>query len=456
MNKKTTQKNIKIDDLILDHKNPRFADLYSGSNDQNELIQYLLFSESAEDIAKNIVNKDSYYSDELLWVIEKGNKFLVKDGNRRCAAVKALRQTNKYDLKLKSKKIDELPALIFQDKDYLSQRIREKHVSPLFKGWDRIAKSIEAYRQFENNTSLEELKSIDSSPKDLIKLASFYREAVKIKKDDFKKLLRKGRGAQGGKIIVFERMFKHCIDCGYYFQNKPKFTIKIRDEEKFQSYIKAMVEYLIAHPELSSRKMDNKNFSLEELKNYGFDTSNSTDEKSDPKVEDANNEIFGSTQENPPSSLEKYLIPKNISLSINSTKINNIYRELKYSLPINNSRKAVPNAVGVLFRVFLEISIDYFIEKVEIEMPKDTRGIGKKIEKICKYMETEKIASKKQLEDIETVFRDKDHLLYIKNFHAYIHSSRVQPTTSDLKTQWTNLQDFFIILWKHLEDQNKK
>jgi hypothetical protein len=41
-------------------------------------------------------------------------------------------------------------------------------------------------------------------------------------------------------------------------------------------------------------------------------------------------------------------------------KINNIYRELKEDLLLDRQKKAVPNAVGVLFRVFLEISLDYY------------------------------------------------------------------------------------------------
>jgi hypothetical protein len=46
---------------------------------------------------------------------------------------------------------------------------------------------------------------------------------------------------------------------------------------------------------------------------------------------------------------------------------------LRDNLLINDTNNSVPNAVGVLFRVFLEISIDYFWEKRKGETFADNR-----------------------------------------------------------------------------------
>lgn len=60
---------VTLDELKLDINNPRFAELYSGSENEDELIEYLLYSESAEEVAKGIVRAGEYYPDRPLWVL---------------------------------------------------------------------------------------------------------------------------------------------------------------------------------------------------------------------------------------------------------------------------------------------------------------------------------------------------------------------------------------------------
>ena len=76
---------------------------------------------------------------------------------------------------------------------------------------------------------------------------------------------------------------------------------------------------------------------------------------------------------NPKSTIRKNLIPKNCRWTISPTKINNIYLELKDYLIIDDSKKDVPNAVGVLFRVFLEISLNYYAKKNDKNFKKNEK-----------------------------------------------------------------------------------
>ena len=117
-------------------------------------------------------------------------------------------------------------------------------------------------------------------------------------------------------------------------------------------------------------------------------------------------------------------------------------------LLLDDSPKAVPNAVGVLFRVFLEISIDYFLEKEGVTLPNDTKLSGK-ITKCSELLEANGTATKKQLTNIRKVATDKNHILCIQNFHDYLHSYKSQPSSSDLKLKWDNLEEFFQILWDY-------
>ena len=269
MKSKSTPLNVKLKNLILDKNNPRFAELYSGSDKEQDIIEYLLYTESADEVANAISNANEFYPDRPLWVLKDGDNYIVKDGNRRCASVKALKHPTKYGLDLPKMVFKELPVLLYENKSDLETRIRQEHTSNLFKQWGRIAKALEVHRLYKSGSSPESMSELDSSPKELIKLASFYYEAVKIGGEDFKKLLRTGKGKSGGKTIIFERLFKYKNDCGYTFKRTNEITIK--NKSQFESYIKAMVAYLKANPNTTSRELDKlKKSFLDKLKPYGF------------------------------------------------------------------------------------------------------------------------------------------------------------------------------------------
>lgn len=79
-------------------------------------------------------------------MIKKGDKYLVKDGNRRLSAVIAL-SDKKYGLD-QLFPISELPVFIFDDEQDLDRRIAEKHSVSSFKEWSRIAKALMVYRVY--------------------------------------------------------------------------------------------------------------------------------------------------------------------------------------------------------------------------------------------------------------------------------------------------------------------
>lgn len=397
MKKKSTESIIKLEKLVLDTKNPRFAELYNGSDKEEEIINYLLYMESGEEIVKAIFNAEEFYPDRPLWVLKEGDKYLVKDGNRRCAAVKALQFPKKYGLDYDKMEFNELPVLIYHNKIDLDNRIRQEHTSNLFREWGRIAKALEVHRLFTSGSSLEMMQDYDSKPTDLIKLASFYYKAVKITGDDLKKLLRSGRGKTGGKTIIFERLFKFRGDCGYTFKNKPHYEINIKNEDLFKAYIRAMVEYLKEYPETKTKTIDEngKDF-LNKLNAYNFPPRNiqSQDfiENNIKKVEE-NNDISPVPHENITEELE--LDKSNVKKSDDGTtvesnfvndKLNDQKGKGKKSIkrkPIYN-RKKIPatvekvikecynldksnftNAKVALVRVCFECTLKFVIENTK-------------------------------------------------------------------------------------------
>ncbi|MCX6766745.1 MAG: hypothetical protein NT170_03140 [Candidatus Moranbacteria bacterium] len=358
MTKKSIFQEIRLDNLILDKSNPRFAELYDGSDKEEDLVEYLLFTESGEDIAKGISQADEYYPDRPLWVLEYGENYLVKDGNRRCAAVKALQFPKKYGLDLPKFSLIKLPVLIYKNKGDLEKRIIQEHTSSLFRQWDRIAKALEVYKLFTSGNSIDSMKDIDSSPSELIKLASFYYEAVKINGDDLKKLLRRGRGETGGKTIIFERLFKYKDLCGYKFKNKPSYKIDIFDQDKFSKYVSSVIEYLKKHPSTTHKTIDSEGKAFfEKLKEFGFDIN----EKREEKKRKATNSILPTDKKRRKSIKNKPIYErKGIPAPLEK-----LIKEC-YNLDSNN----FSNAKTALTRVSFECTLKFVVENTEYKKGK--------------------------------------------------------------------------------------
>jgi len=486
MNKKYTAKSIKLEDLVLDKENPRFAELYNGSDKESDIVEYLLYTESADEVAEAISVADEFYEDRPLWVFKEDGKYIVKDGNRRCSAVKALQLPNKYGLEIPKFEINELPVLEYNDLSDLETRIRLEHNSSLFKKWGRIAKALEIYRLFSSGNSVESLTEIDSNPKDFIKTATFYHKAVNIKGEDFKKLVREGRGKTGGKTIVFERLFKSRSNCGYNFKRKTS-EIMIKDNELFTSYVNAIVPYLIDNPNTTSRVIDEigTDSFLLKLKPYGFPpekpaTTNTQDTSSDSNstssgatatntsnATNGSNTSNSSTQSNTTQNNQTTTTDTNSSTTTNSASQGNSTTRHSVKHKPSLKRKQIPsalkklidecynldennfaNAKTALTRVTLECTLKYVVENTNktngnpiksanhFDLAfKDRRGNP------LTYTNFDTLKTKftELITDvgIRKAFEDFD----IQNPHQIIHNYRVAAVPANAKALCDNLID---------------
>lgn len=483
---KSTLTNINLKNLKLDLDNPRFAELYSGSDDEDELIEYLLYNESAEDVAKGIHKAGEFYPDRPLWVIKKNEYFLVKDGNRRCAAVKALNHPSKFGINLPKHSFTELPVLLYENEEDINSRILQEHTNSLFREWDRIAKALEVYKMYSSGSSFETMKEIDSQPSQLIKLASFYYSAVKIAGDDLKMLLRRGRGKSGGKTIIFERLFSYSKLCGYSFRNKPSYKIDVKNKSLFEKYIKALVQYLQVNPKTKTQDVDDLGIKfLNNLKPYGFsiestksnnsqNTTSATNTTNEPTVNHSNTNTDSGT-ENQNNSQNNTTSSGTTSTSNTTTSSNSTSNSAHSSTSTRYSvkrkpilkRKQIPpalkklidecydldenifaNAKTALTRVTLECTLKYVVENTNKPNGKPLKtsnhfesAFRDRKGQILTYTNFDilKLKFTDLIKDvgIKKAFEDFD----IQNPHQIIHNYRVAAVPANAKALCDNLID---------------
>jgi hypothetical protein len=158
----------------------------------------------------------------------------------------------------------------------------------------------------------------------------------------------------------------------------------------------------------------------------------------------------GSKRSKPDPSERRTVVPRGFRLNIQDGKVASIFRELK-TLKLEDA----PNAISVLLRVFLELSVDYYMRSNNlpnrIRDPKSgkesDKKLSKKVEDTVSDLVTNKGQNRKDFNGISRALSDKLSPLHIDLLHDYIHNLFVIPKPHNLVAAWDEAQPFFERIW---------
>jgi hypothetical protein len=138
------------------------------------------------------------------------------------------------------------------------------------------------------------------------------------------------------------------------------------------------------------------------------------------------------------------LIPHDCALSIGETRLADIERELQKRLGLEGT----PNAVSVLFRVFVELSCDAYIIRTKLTAATEEDPLGKKLRTVLEDLIGKDKLTKKQAQPVRRACQ-KDSFLCpsVTMMHQYIHNVNMAPSPTDLRSYWDSLQPFMIAIW---------
>lgn len=143
----------------------------------------------------------------------------------------------------------------------------------------------------------------------------------------------------------------------------------------------------------------------------------------------------------------KSLIPKDCRLNVTNSKIDEIVIELR-SLTLVDYH----HAISVLFRVFLETSVDDYLTRFGVALtyptpngPKD-KSLKSKVRESTNHMITGG-TPKKNLAGLLSAIDDVNNPLNPETLNNYVHNRFFSPTDRHLKTAWDNAQPFFEKIW---------
>jgi len=446
------KKLIDISLLNINIENPRFEMV----GNQREAIKTLIEDQKEKliKLAEDIIN-EGLNPGAPIFIIKhekQDGEYNVLEGNRRVTALKLLENpeliSEKHKLLLnKFKKLSEqyskspiekIPCVLFDTEKEAEHWVELKHTGQNdgigTVVWDAQQKARFDERVKGNSSYalqiidfLEKEESVDSELKSnlrKVKLSSLQRLATD---PDFRHMA--GIDIKDGKVItryvpleVAKSLSKVANDL-----LRKDFTVKdIYYKDDRLNYLETF------------RKTDLPDKSQELVGDWEL-ISPTPPKKADPNIVDVHKKKKSKTL----ISKRHTLIPKSTIIPISQPRVNKIYHELK-DLDI----KDFENSAAITFRVFIELSMDSYIEKNPISGVTINSKLNHKLKSVAADLEEKGILDKHKLKGAYTASTMKDSIFSIDTFNAFVHNKDFYPESEALKKNWDNLEIFFIKLWE--------
>ena len=456
--------------LHLDEKNPRLG-RETTSRAPREIIQYLFDNDKAFEVAESIADR-GFFPNEPLLAIQEDGRYIIIEGNRRLAALKALKEPGLLNSTFQGrverlvkritdiKDLSKVPVTIAPSRRATDKQIAGRHIGMPVLAWRAenrasfiLEKLEEGYKNEELSTILGFSAADIQSARQTRSIAEMARsielpEEVKAKLDNSKK----------GIFTTIERVFDSTIG-RKYLMIEPDADHGIRGTTTKHEFVKGFTRLVsdLALNKQSSRTL-NKG---EDIENYF--KSWKPDERPQKKqgsfvpsdiIEGksvASKSNSSTAQPKPKKGKQESLtvLPRDFKVKFGNDRLSDIRQELT-----KLKREDFPNAGAVLLRVFFELTIvDYFhrtgeyegiIQKLKEKKAQLPHGIPTMKQLVSEVNRVaKKHLSPADANKVEKALRyDKSAPFTISDLHGFVHTTDI-PSQRDIQQFWLRLESLF-------------
>ncbi|MCB8986910.1 MAG: hypothetical protein H6661_04080 [Ardenticatenaceae bacterium] len=454
--------------LLLDINNPRLSNV---NENQYDTIRAMLKSQPTKilNLAEHFLNNGS--NPASIPIVTPSNAdphmYEVLDGNRRLTAIKVLETPSLADGILRGKNLEALNRLskqyaanpitevycvILPDRDNANEWIRLIHRGQqdgvgLVEWSGQVAARFDSRKEQKPDAALEVLDLVrehgNLSPKTIERIEAGEFPITNLGRLVNTRYVRQKLGiekARGGHIQtlypldeIIDGLTRVVDEIGL-----GQITVSsIKNQPQRIDYVNRLSPDILPN---ESAKLKTPMLLSEALAVLNTN-SDSTDENGNKET----NKRGANNKKRASSTNRSKLIPSSCKLNIDQVRIKKIYGELK-KIDVDD----LPNATAVMLRVFIELSLDHFLETVAgwSEQQRSNTYLRNKLEKVASYFEANDTMTKDQLAPVLKAASGQTMLVAsVKSMNQYVHNRYFNPIPTELKATWDDLQKFMECLW---------
>ena len=473
------RKNVPVAKLTLDPENPRIPPSENELS-QDELLAELIEHDSVYPLAKKIAT-NGYYADELLIVTPKGTGYVVLEGNRRVAALKALLSPNaapdKHRAKFRALEkrvskslIKSVGVLVAPSREVALPRIAEKHTRPMLENWKPAQKARFYTALLQDGRTREQIclqfDLTSGELDDFLRTGTLYQMACSLSLPE--NIQAKVANPRTFPLTNLERFVDSSAGqefLGLKPDSRHIYKGSVSKEEFKKGFAKVVSDVAIGGKDgINSRKLhDNKTIRayISSIKKY---KPNETSKGSFTP----HSLIAKSSQPSPSGTPNKkkatrrksaLLLPSDVRCEVDDRRIRQVFTELK---TLQKRPAEYPNAIAILLRVLLDLGVSHYIQSHG--KTKDLiRRFDKQGQRRADWHPSLRQQLQFLLEDMQLPLEPLE-LKSLKRFHekktdqialdeldGFVHNKYMHPGESDLLSLFTTLSPLLRLL---LADDN--
>lgn len=464
-------KRLSVASLHLDAKNPRLG-RETSSRAPREIIQYLFEHDKALEVAESIASR-GYFPNEPLLAIEENGRYVVMEGNRRLAALKALREpgllegSQQRQVERLSRRITDqetlatVPVTVAPNRRATDRQIAGRHIGTPVLAWQAenrasfiLDKLAEGYDNDELRDDLGFTLVDIQQARQTRAIADMARsldlpEEVKAKLDNPRAKL----------FTTLERVFDSSVGRDY-LKIEPDSDHGLRGTTTKNEFVRGFKKLVtdVALGRQSSRTLNTN----DNIQAY-FESWDAEDRPANRRgsfipsdvikgksVASPSRKLEPATTPNKSKQASKTVLPRDFKIRFGNDRLIDIRRELT-----KLKRKDYPNAGAVLLRVFFELAVINYLERTG-ELPRIIEQLEKKegrklpfgvptmkqlVPEITRIAKLRLTASESK--KVEKAIRyDAAAPFTISDLHAFVHSSDL-PSERDILQFWLRTESLF-------------
>lgn len=466
-------KRLSVANLLLDERNPRLGRGANGLSSR-EIVQYLFDHDKALDVARSIATR-GYFENEPLLAVRENGRHVVVEGNRRLAALKAIREPELLGNKRKqvqflARNVDldaiaRVPVTIAPDRRATDRLLAGRHIGTPVLAWRAENRANFILSKLEEGYDVDQIRErLGFSAQDIQEARQTRAVTEIIRKLDLPSEVRvKVDDIRAGLVSTLQRVFDSTVG-QEFLKIKPDIDHGFVGMTTKKEFTRAFANLVtdIARRKESSRTLNKS----EDIRDYF--------KKRNPQAVAAKKKgrfipdgvISGAAATPSPVSppgpgrqkqVSKTVIPSNFKVRFGNDRLVDIRGEL-----VKLKRDRFPNAGAVLLRVFLELSIkDYLgrtgrLEKIEAELRNKSKLPEHGLQ--LRQMVPEIISIAKKHLDRSDAAKVEKALRYdaaapfaISELHSFVHHTDL-PSDRDILQFWQRTEPLFRMM---LEEEPK-